>query len=149
TQSPARRAAAIPRPGVARPGHGDRSQSRGTAAHNAGNAPAPRPRSRPPAPPAAARGRPHGVLAGRRASVRRAGLSGAPAPGGDPTTGGATNWPSSAPGGLPAPEYALVGRCSLRGERRSPAGASPTAPGAALAQEPAPSPIARAPAAVS
>jgi len=61
-----------------------------------------------------------------------------------PTTADERNWTSSGPAALPTRGCAVAGRRTARGARRSPVGASPTAPGEALAQEPAPSPTGRA-----
>jgi hypothetical protein len=78
TRLPARTAAGGRPPGAARPGHDGGRRVQETAAHNTGSAPAPRPRARPPARRAAARGRPHGIWVGRRGSGRSpsAGASG-------------------------------------------------------------------------
>jgi hypothetical protein len=145
TRSLARPAAGVPPPDAARPGPDGSRRVREMAGHSAGNTLAPRPRFHPLARLAEGYGRPRGVRVGRRGSGRSAsaGASGGRAVG--PTRGDARSWMSAGPAGLPTRGCALAGRHSGRAGRRSPAGASPTAPRAMLRQVPAALPIAPAP----
>ena len=156
TQSRAPPVGAVPLLDVATPGHGGGRRVQETAADNAGTAPARPPRPRPPVRSAATRGTPLDVPAGRPASGRRAAISDAPGPGGNPRKAAGRSSLSSGPAGLPAPGLARArphsrhaGRHSPPTGQRSPVGVSLPAPGVRRGRAPAPSPTGRAPAATS